>query len=114
MSVFPRKLYTVKTKSSGSFVKGKWVDGTESSTTYSLNCQPVTGKELETLSIGAKNIGKIKVYGDIELNITDEKTQQVGDKIVFFGKDYELISKEKWQSDLINHYKYYGELRLEE
>jgi hypothetical protein len=114
------KSYPLKRKkASGYFdASGNYIEApTDSSITFILaDCQPLNSKELETLNIGQdSNKGKIKVYTDEELLITVKGTDgnylQQGDIITFDGKDYEMISKDKHQNNLINHNKYIAELK---
>ena len=114
MALFP-KLSTVKVKSPGSYDKGQWIEGIETPTIIQADAQPMTGKEIEVLSVGRANLGKIKIYTDsaINLNIADETTQQNGDLFVKNGQDYEIIAVDNNEVGLIPHHKYIAELRVQ-
>ena len=108
-----RNDYTVKRMTGGTYIKGQWTPGDREDLTISMSVQPVTGKELENMNVGRRNIGKIKCYTDEELQISKPDEDFTGDLVLFQNDLYEIIAKEPWQSGIINHYKYYAEFRRE-
>lgn len=105
--------HKIKTYTKGSYVNGEWVEGIPTTYFLTADIQPVTGKELETLSIGTRNLGKIKIYTNTILKIRDEGNNQSGDVVEWNGdgENYEVIGIENRDNNIINHRKYYGELR---
>lgn len=97
----------------GGYVDGRWVDETTTTTNLTADIQPMSGEEVESLNIGDRNLGKIKIYCDDVLNISDETTGQKGDIITWDanGENYEVISEQVYNNGLIEHIKYIGELR---
>ena len=50
-------------KSGGAYVDGLWVPGVETDNPHTVNIQPLTEKEIQSLSIGAERIGDMrKIY----------------------------------------------------
>lgn len=51
------------TTTGGDYVEGIWVDGVETRDTYSVNLQPLTDREINTLEIGNERINDYrKIY----------------------------------------------------
>jgi len=108
MILFP-KTYTIYTANSGSFVNGHWVNGTPTTSTFIADIQPLSDKEINSLNIGRKELGKIKINTDSNLTIQD--TNKTGDLIAFNGVKYEIIAQSKWEVGLIPHNEYVAEYR---
>jgi len=110
--LFPKThTYTLKTYTTGEYVTGRYIEGQLDIKTIEADIQPMTDKEVEAMNIGRKNLGKIKIYISTQLKIANETTKQNGDIITWNGEDYELISEDIRDNNLINHYKYIGEIR---
>lgn len=107
-TLFPKTI--VVRRPTGSYVAGIWTETTTSST-FEGSVQPITGKELEALQIGRKDIGKVKIYSSSELNVSLEGKANTGDVVEAHGSLWEIISRLPYQNDLIPHYKYIGEHR---
>lgn len=116
MILFP-STYTVKRENNvGSYnSSGKYVPGTRTPFSIQADCQVITGKDLESLNIGRDNLGKIKIFTDEDLVVTEPGTDGTnlrnGDYIVFNSQDYEIIQKQTF-GNLIVHNEYIGELRI--
>lgn len=97
----------------GDYVNGDWVPGTPTISSLTADIQPMSGEEVQALSIGDRNLGMIKIYTDEVLKIADEGNKQKGDKVIWDGdgQTYECTAKGKRDNNLINHNKYFGELR---
>lgn len=103
MSSF-RSPFTITRKSAGSYVNGKWVEGSTSTFTIQASVQPLRGEEIQLLPEGRRNSQAVRIYTDTQLYVkTDEQTNP--DKLTAFGESYEVLSVEPWQSNVINHYK---------
>lgn len=109
MSSF-RKPHTVKRKSSGDYVKGRWQGGTVSELTVMASAQPLKASELAALPEGQRGTGLvIKIYTDTELKTALEETEtlpgQSPDIFIWQGKNFEVIEVAPYQSGVIPHYK---------
>lgn len=112
-----RQTITVTPSTVGIFDRGNYVDA--DSTPYDIiaGVQPISGEVVDSMGIGRRGIGKIKVYTRTELTVSGTGNYKRGDYISWKGNNYEIIAKEKDQSKLVflngptNHYKYVGELR---
>lgn len=47
-------------KTGGSYVDGLWVEGVETSSPHTVNIQPATDREIESLSSGGERIGDVR------------------------------------------------------
>lgn len=105
-----RTTVSVKRKT-GDYVKGRWTPDADVNATITASVQPITGKELESLNIGREELGKVKVYTDDTLYISDEGNERSGDWIIWQGDYYEAIGEQKNKNNIINHHKYICEYR---
>lgn len=103
--MIPRKTLTVKRFSSGDYVLGHWVEGTESQFTIKASVQPVKGPELQSMPEGRRDSQIYKLYTDTKLNGIDKQGKKSPDIVVIDGEDFEVVSPEPWQNQIINHYK---------
>jgi len=92
------------------FVKGV-ATKTPVSSTFNGTVQPMTGKDLELVEVGREDRGKVKIYSDIRLNVGIAGSDKSGDVVEWQGEKWEIIQEMKFQNNLINHYKYFGEFR---
>jgi hypothetical protein len=110
---------TLTVYSEGHYENGRWREGPSTENTILADIQPITGEELKSLNVGRENVGKIKIYTNNKLNIGQEGTSISdnvvkwinGDKITWNNEIYELIAEEIRDNNILNHYKYIGELR---
>jgi predicted nucleic acid-binding protein len=110
--LFPKK-YTINELSSGEYVDGWWEEGAMFSMEIEADIQPLTGRELESLDVGRRGVGKIRIYTDKDLQIADAAINDNGDIVIYDEKKYEIISKEP-RKGIMNHNKYIAELRMNE
>ncbi|MFT9498025.1 hypothetical protein [Anaerosolibacter sp.] len=107
-----RKPYEVKRKADGSYVKGKWVDGIESSVTIQASVQPINSDEIQYLPEGRRSGKSFKIFTSTELYAAEQfKGESPGrqpDVIIIFEKRYEIVRVMPHQSGVINHYKCYA------
>lgn len=103
MSSF-RSSFVVTRKEAGSFVNGKWVEGDTSTFTIQASVQPLRGDEIQLLPEGRRNSQAVRIYTDTLLyNKTNESTNP--DIVTAFETDFEVLTVEPWQSNVINHFK---------
>lgn len=108
MIMFPKN-YSIKRKAAGTFTKGIFTEGTETTITIVADVQPITGKDFEALNIGREYRGAVRIYTDVTLNFS--AASQTPDKIVFDSFDYEILELNKRDGGLITHNKYIAYLR---
>lgn len=65
-----------------SYVNGKWVDGSETTTSHKVTLQPLSEREIQNLNIGAERIGDMrKIY------VNDGGDHKLNDNWLFAGVD---------------------------
>jgi len=89
---------TVTRKAVGSYVNGRWVDGTAADHSVSGNVQPLSGRELQQLPEGDRERQPLKIYTAFALANGDVVTR--GD-----GIEYEVQAVEDWTKFNQPHYK---------
>jgi len=112
MVLFPTTGHTLIRYPLGEYIDGVWTVGDPTETPLIADIQPMSGEEVQTLAIGDNNIGKIWVFSNEALFVSDEGSDRQGDRVIYAenGETYEII-QEKPYGTLIPHLKYVGELR---
>ena len=90
-------------------VNGVW-EFSETDGTFTGSVQPLTGKELQFLPEGRRDIGLMKVYSNTPLSVSVEGSNTPGDVVIWAGRKWEIIRDLVFANDLINHYKYIAAL----
>lgn len=103
----------VQGNTQGSYVAGRFVKGVSGAGSIEGSVQPITGRALAALEIGRKDLGKVTIFTDSVLKISNTTTQENGDRIEWGGAVYEIIQRAPWQNGIIDHYEYIGEYRGE-
>lgn len=99
------------TSKTGTYVKGVWTPGTDTTKTVYGSVQALSYRELAILDIGRKDLGKVKIYSDTALKVSQEGTENSGDIITWDSRDWEIIQALDFQNGIIPHYKYLAEFR---
>ena len=96
---------TVKRYGQGSYLHGRWVDGTETTFTITANIQPHTVKNYNTTAAeGDKGHKAIKVFTTTTLKMTQEGTALLkGDKISWHSEWYEVSELYTYEMGVLNH-----------
>lgn len=106
-TLFPRTIgYKHRT---AELVNGVW-EFSETDGTFTGSVQPLTGKELQFLPEGRRDIGLMKVYSNTPLSVSVEGSNTPGDIVIWAGRKWEIIRELVFANDLINHYKYIAAL----
>lgn len=106
-TLFPRIIsYKHRT---AELVNGVW-EFSETDGTFTGSVQPLTGKELQFLPEGRRDIGLMKVYSNTPLSVSVEGSNTPGDVVIWAGRKWEIIRELVFANDLINHYKYIAAL----
>lgn len=87
-------------------MRGVWTEGASTATTLYASVQPAIGQELMVLPEGLRTRATVKIYTDQELNTAENG--QAPDRIEWQGHMYEIAMKAPYQSDVINHFKYFA------
>lgn len=111
--LFGKSTHKLLQRQSGRYIDGVWTEPSTIESVLFADIQPMTDFELENLLIGDKNVGKIKIYCNIDLNVMNELQNKKGDLVVWDANNetYEIIGQLKYNNNLINHNKYVAELR---
>ena len=106
-TLFPRNIsYRHRT---AELVNGVW-EFSETDGTFTGSVQPLTGKELQFLPEGRRDIGLMKVYSNTPLSVSVEGSNTPGDIVIWAGRKWEIIRELVFANDIINHYKYIAAL----
>jgi hypothetical protein len=82
---------TVYRAATGSYVGGRWVDGSEGPFTIQGSHQPANGEERRNLPEGVRSDDIRKIYTDARLQEADETEGQTADEIELDGTRYRVI-----------------------
>ena len=102
-----RSPITLRTFEVGSYIAGRWVEGTYTDSTITASIQPLIGEELELIPEDRRERESFKMYTSTVIQtLTDANPNQV----LFNGKVYEVIQVFPWQNTSVffpvQHYKY--------
>jgi len=98
MSLLDAEIITIKRRTTGSYVQGHYVDGTESSSAINANVQPLTGKEILQLIEADRIRESLKILTVSEI--------RVNDTVVRGGKNYEVQKIADFSgSTILPHYE---------
>lgn len=110
-TLFPKKITYTDPGSGGYDSNGIWQDGVSEEKTFDGSVQPMSGKEVQSLPVGRQDTGKVKVYSNIELPISQQGGDNRGAIIQWNAMEWEVVFELINSNDLINHYKYVAEYR---
>ena len=96
---------TVLRQGAGSWVKGRWVDGTEAELPIEANVQPLRGHELQNLPESERSKDSIKVYCVETLNTAEEVGKTKADIVVWEGKRWQAIRTMTYKMGVLDHTK---------
>lgn len=99
-----RKPITVTARSTGTLVDGIYIDGVSTVSTIQASVQPAGDNDIKTLPEGRRERKAYRLYTDSSLISLQES--QNPDRVTLYGEDYEVITKDPWQNNVIPHYKY--------
>jgi hypothetical protein len=103
MSSF-RKPTTVISRGTGAYTNGTYSESVGATSTIQASVQPTSAAEVLTLPEGRREKKSFKLFTDSSLLSLDQT--QNPDRVVIFGEEYEVIKKDPWQNNVINHYEY--------
>lgn len=103
-----RKPVTVIRKADGEYTDGHWVAGA-SETTFLIegDVQPLASGDFDKLPSGRRIDDSLTLYSNTRLYDIDDRAENP-DIFIHDGKRYEVVRTQKWQGDIISHYKMIG------
>lgn len=107
MSTQFRSAFTINRTAAGTMVKGKFVNsGAVTPVSILASVQPLQGKDVNLLPEGRKTSQAVWIYTDTQLIPLTATTNP--DILLAFGSEFEVLTVEPWQSNVIPHYKCIG------
>ena len=106
-TLFPRTISMIHR--TAELVNGRWTTS-EAEGSFVGSVQPVSGKDLQFLPEGRRDIGMVKVYSNTALAVSVEGSNTPGDIVLWAGKKWEVIRELVYANDIINHFKYIAAL----
>jgi hypothetical protein len=91
----------------GSYVAGRWVDGSYVDTTIDVCPQPMSTDDLMLLPEGMRTKGAVKLYTLSLVKSADEASavKTPPDEITYDGLVYQVQQTWKWRVGILDHYK---------
>lgn len=109
-SLFPSP-QTVERYTTGSYVNGLWSGETTTTVTVQGSVQPITGRDVDVQEGGRKDVGQVWLITDAALSVSVEGSAARGDVLIWQGRRYEIVRREDWSSQVLNHVRYRCEYR---
>lgn len=107
-----RKTVNGVRRDGGGWTNGEWSAPTNVAISIQASVQPADKDQVELLPGGRKLTGAYAIFTNDTLQITKEATAgeaspgTMGDMLVIDGSVYEVMARERWQNNLINHNVY--------
>lgn len=106
MGMIPRKSLNVR-RFDGSYVNGKWIQGSSSPFGILASVQPIDSRDLNSLPEGRRASGEgYRLYTDLNVLLKTVTDSENPDIVEIYGDDFELFSSQIWGNNIINHNKY--------
>jgi Fe-S cluster assembly scaffold protein SufB len=106
-SSFRRPIIILRQNSTGSYVKGRWVEPDDLfEETILASVQPLTGREIDLVPQGRRNCDSAKLISESALKTVEVTNNSNPDIVVLNGERYEVHSVSEWQNNVLNHYEY--------
>lgn len=102
---FKTDTITVTRYEAGSYTKGRYQTGTQSSFPIEAVVIPLKGKEHELLSEGERAKQSIRVYSKEALFTGDDKTGKKADILEIGGLSFEVKQVQNWGKTDLDHYR---------
>lgn len=104
MSPFRRAVQCLR-PAPGAYVDGRWVAGDATPFAIQASVQPATGNDLKSLSENRRSGSIYALYTDSAMQTLDEDLKLQPDVVTLHDGDYEVVHAERWQNNIINHWK---------
>lgn len=99
-----RKSITGKRYAAGSWLKGRWVEGSISVISLTASVQPVTPEAMQTVPELRRSEATFSLFTSFRLRAADVVATTNADRVTINGAEYEVLSVAVWQNDVIPHY----------
>lgn len=98
------------TRAPGSYVNGRWVEGTESQSDFRASIQPAKKEDydqLQALAEGRRVESAVRIYTRTPLAVAGD-TDNNGDMVLYRGDRYLVTAGSDWNMGMrgVNHYRY--------
>lgn len=100
-----RQTVTVRRRA-GSYTLGRWADTTSQMFKIQASVQPANARELEALDEGRRNNATYVLITSSVLQVADVAKACNSDVVVLDSEEFEVIGINKWQNNVLPHYKY--------
>jgi hypothetical protein len=108
-TLFP-KPYTIRRRDR-TLVRGVWTPWVPTELVIQGSVQPLTGKDLQTMEAGSRDLGKVWIYTNDILRKRTEGSLTEADVLVYDDSLWEVIDTRSYLSGLIEHRKHLAEYR---
>lgn len=96
---------TVFRKTEGEYVNGFYVDGVEIEFEIQTSVQPTWREDMVILPQGHRSEETYTLFCSNEILNTDDNNLRKSDEVLLYGERYQVFKVEKWQNNIISHYK---------
>jgi len=108
-----RKPFTVLRPTTGQYVDGEYTEpAPPEEITVSASVQPLKMAELEALTDGQRTGEAVKIYSDERLYPAlqdgDGQDMRRADRLLYDGREWEIIACSQYRAGVISHYKSYA------
>jgi hypothetical protein len=105
MSNLFRKPLVYTRLSPGSFVMGRWLEGTPTDFPFMASVQATTSHDVQFLDIARRERKSYTLFTDTKLLTLTPGTANP-DRVTINGEVFEVDVEAPWQNNVINHYKF--------
>lgn len=106
MSAFDafRQSVTIRRRTAGEYVDGRWIEGAETVLTIKASVQPAKDSDMQMLPEGRRFMSSFRLYTDTELRSSEEHGANCDIAALPFG-DHEIVAVMPWGNGIIPHFK---------
>lgn len=106
MSLFKTVSMTRRRYILGTYINGKYAEGTATDTPFKGTAQPVSGDEMELLPEARRGSEAMWVISDPTFDIrTAKENSHNADWISIDGDWFEVLEARRWKNSIIPHYR---------
>jgi len=87
---------TIKRRAAGSYVDGRWVEGSETDISMAASIQPATGAQLRYLQEGQRTGEELVGYFAAEVFTSRAQAGKNSDILIWQGERYIILSVRRW------------------
>lgn len=90
----------------GSYVRGRWIPGSEVTDTIDGTVQPAPGKVRSQIPQGLDSTSALLLLTETELSSVEAEGAARADQVQWYGDWYTIVSAADWQSTELAHHAY--------